>query len=213
MLLSLMNRVMQKLLSECVVCYVGESTIPYKESTCHSTFIPKYSQSGCSPLPALIDEKCVGCEGQHYTCGCMQVKREFMEQENAISVDHDTSIISHCLPEDQHIRLSVKQHYQTLQQLLIKHSNKWTGIASHLGFRLSEIEVIQTKPLLMADAPASWLRTMLEQWLEWTPGDDRGSTSFPTLENLKDALIGVGLNDTARNLCLKIMQKHEFNID
>ena len=41
---------------------------------------------------------------------------------------------------------------------------------------------------------------MLAQWLEWAPGDSRGSTSFATLEDLKAALYQAGLGATAHNL-------------
>ena len=97
-------------------------------------------------------------------------------------------------------QLNVKQHYSILHRDLIKHSNKWTEIASHLGFRQSEIENIQAKPLLFSDAPACWFRTMLEQWLQWAPGDSRGSNGFATLENLKEALSRAGLGATAHDL-------------
>ena len=41
---------------------------------------------------------------------------------------------------------------------------------------------------------------MLSQWLQWAPGDSRGSTSFATLEDLKTALNQAGLGATAHDL-------------
>ena len=41
---------------------------------------------------------------------------------------------------------------------------------------------------------------MLVQWLQWAPGDGRGSTSFATLEALKAAFSQAGLGATAHDL-------------
>ena len=41
---------------------------------------------------------------------------------------------------------------------------------------------------------------MLAQWLQWAPGDSRGSTSFATLEDLKAALNQAGLGAIAYDL-------------
>ena len=41
---------------------------------------------------------------------------------------------------------------------------------------------------------------MLAQWLQWAPGDGRGSTSFATLEDLKAALNQARLGTTAHDL-------------
>ena len=70
----------------------------------------------------------------------------------------------------------------------------------YLGFLPFELDVIQAGPFLLATAPRSWLSTMLAQWLQWAPGDSRGSTNFATLENLKHALYQAGLGVTADNL-------------
>ena len=80
------------------------------------------------------------------------------------------------------------------------HSAQWREIGSSLGFLPSEIEEIEAKPFLLATAPRSWLSAMLAQWLQWAPGDSRGSTSFATLEDLKTALNQAGLGATAHDL-------------
>ena len=46
-------------------------------------------------------------------------------------------------------------------------------------------------------APGSWLSAMLEAWLEWKPGDSRGTVS---LESLKKAVDKAGLGRTAAEL-------------
>ena len=43
---------------------------------------------------------------------------------------------------------------------------------------------------------------MLEEWIQWAPGDRRGSKSFATIRSLKKALSEAGLGAAA----------HDFNI-
>ena len=69
-----------------------------------------------------------------------------------------------------------------------------------LGFLPTELDNIQHRPLLLSNAPTSWLSAMLSKWLQWAPGDIRGSTSFATLEGLKDALRKAGLGAAAHDL-------------
>ena len=82
----------------------------------------------------------------------------------------------------------------------MKHAVKWREIGVHLGFFGRELDNIQAKPLLLSAAPDSWLREMLSIWLEWSPGDGRGSANFATLEDLKRALSDAGLGATAHDL-------------
>ena len=57
---------------------------------------------------------------------------------------------------------------------------------------------IQIRPMLTMSAPNSWLGEMLTQWLQWAPGDGRGSTGFATKETLRAALLKANLgNDYA----------------
>ena len=98
-------------------------------------------------------------------------------------------------------KLSESNH-SILYAKLIEHSisAKWREIGTHLGFRPSELEEIQARPLLLSDAPNSWLNTMLAVWLQWAPGDHRGSTSSATLEGLRDALNKAGLSEEAQSI-------------
>ena len=52
---------------------------------------------------------------------------------------------------------------------------------------------IEGRPFLMRLAPNSWLGEMLTQWLEWAPGDGRGSVGFATKEVLRAALLKANL--------------------
>ena len=83
---------------------------------------------------------------------------------------------------------------------LDKHANKWRDIGLHLGFQQNELDNIQDQPVLFMHAPQSWQRAMLSEWLQWAPNDSRGSSSFATLQTLKDALNKSGLGATASTL-------------
>ena len=91
-------------------------------------------------------------------------------------------------------------HHAVLLKQLIKHSADWKMIGSYLGFSQGELSNIETRPNLIQGAPESWLSAMLAQWLQWAPGDRRGSTSFATLKDLKAALNHAFLGATAHDL-------------
>ena len=97
-------------------------------------------------------------------------------------------------------RLTQKRNFTSLYEQLSKHSHKWSTIGAHLGFLQSELDNIQARPRLFSDAPNSYLRAMIAEWLEWAPGDSRGSGDFATLNDLKKALHKVGLRDNALSL-------------
>ena len=91
-------------------------------------------------------------------------------------------------------------HYASLIQQLSSDVVKWREIGIYLGFSANELNLIQSKPALFTEAPTSWLQEIISQWLQWAPGDSRGSNSFATLENLKSALSRAGLGTTAHHL-------------
>ena len=76
-------------------------------------------------------------------------------------------------------------------------STKWKLIGQGLGFRSTELSSIESAPLLLA---SSHLIAMLENWLQWAPGDARGSTGYATLRSLKSAVDRAGLGRTAQEL-------------
>ena len=79
---------------------------------------------------------------------------------------------------------------------------KWRDIGTNLIFLSNELDIIEGNPTLLQGAPKSWLRAMLEEWLEWAPGDKRGSKSYATLDSLKSALREANLGRTAEELTL-----------
>ena len=103
--------------------------------------------------------------------------------------------------EPKERKLSENNH-PVLYRKLKEHSAKWREFGIHLGFRPSELDVIEARPLLLNNAPKSWLGAMLSEWLQWTPGDQRGSTSYATLEQLINVLKEIGLSETAYSIDL-----------
>ena len=100
-------------------------------------------------------------------------------------------------------RLTDKQHHGVLvEQLSQWHAAKWREIGGKLRFTEGELDNIQANGHLLTGSPGSWFSAMLSQWLQWAPGDARGSTNFATLEALKDALRQAKLGVAAHELHL-----------
>lgn len=93
-----------------------------------------------------------------------------------------------------------ESHLACLLDQLNNYASRWKDFGLNLGFLSSELSGIEARPLLFLEAPKSWLRAMLESWLQWCPGDKRGSTGFATLSALKDAVSKAGLGRTASEL-------------
>ena len=70
----------------------------------------------------------------------------------------------------------------------------------YLGFHRGELDNIEGKPSLHSSGPKGWLRETLSYWLEWAPGDSRGSNGFASIESLKCALDKSGLAQTALDI-------------
>ena len=98
---------------------------------------------------------------------------------------------------DQETRLSNK-HLSRLFHQLRNQATRWRDIGVNLGFRRDELETIQSSLFHLQGAPESWLMVLLEEWLKWAPGDDRGSTRYATLEGLQATLVKCGLGAIAQ---------------
>ena len=87
----------------------------------------------------------------------------------------------------------------TLLNLMHNFSDKWNEIGLGLGFVPPELRQISSNPTLIMHAPASFLRMLLEQWVQWPTKDH---PTKPTLEALCEALRGslVGLGRLAEQV-------------
>ena len=93
----------------------------------------------------------------------------------------------------------VLSHKRLIEQLGI-HAPKWKEIGTYLGFHQPELRLIQESPAHFMGAPRTWFSAMLEEWLEWKPGDERGSKERASLKSLKKAVDKAGLGKTAAEL-------------
>jgi hypothetical protein len=85
-------------------------------------------------------------------------------------------------------------------------ATKWRDIGRQLGFKKGEMINIENHPGLLVEAPESYLREMLSMWLQWAPGDARGSTGFATRESLRAALLKANLGQLAHRLDTYLIQ-------
>ena len=98
--------------------------------------------------------------------------------------------------------LTDKDHSEIYYKLE-SYAAKWRDIGKSLGFSEQEMDTIQSNPFLMTQgAPKSYLRELLTQYLQWGPGDRRGSKGFPTRDSLRMALQQANLSQLASRLCV-----------
>ena len=95
-----------------------------------------------------------------------------------------------------------RSHHAVFFKQLKTHAAKWRDIGTYLGFCQGELDTIASKPNIQQQAPVSWLSAMLAEWLEWAPGDERGSQNYAILSGLKSAVREAGLGRTAEELTL-----------
>ena len=110
-------------------------------------------------------------------------------------------VISNC----QHLLLCIsdlitEDEFTRAGGILKQYSYKWRAIGQALGFKASELGSIAGRPLLLLDAPNSYLSAMLSEWQLWAPGDHRGSRTYATLHSLRTAVDRAGLGLTAQEL-------------
>ena len=135
--------------------------------------------------------------------GCMHNLSQFLLLQCLflLPVHNDLNYFLHCTHDPVATKLSSHHLFSLLQQLH-EHAAKWRDIGGALGFTQGELDTIIASPPLHTTAPMSWLCKMLSDWLQWAPGDGRGSTHVATLEKLKDALKQANLGATAQSLNL-----------
>ena len=97
-------------------------------------------------------------------------------------------------------RISSERDFSTVLEKLRPHSSKWRDIGVGLGFTPSELDTIEAAPRHHPTAPKSFLSAMLSDWLEWAPGDARGSMAYANRDSLINAVDKAGLGRTAQEL-------------
>ena len=90
-------------------------------------------------------------------------------------------------------RVLTERDIAKLVDLLHNFSSKWNEIGLGLGFTSSELNLISHKPLLLPNAPTSFLIELLSQWVQWP------TVNHPTKPILKtfcgtlcSSLVGLG---------------------
>ena len=94
----------------------------------------------------------------------------------------------------------VADDYNWICDKLRPHAHKWRTIGQGLGFLATELNNIEADPKNLINAPASYLYAMLDSWLQWAPGDDRGSKDYATVRSLSTAVDKAGLGVLAQDL-------------
>ena len=120
-----------------------------------------------------------------------------------IQLEHEQSLAAspeHRQPTQlahKKVRLT-ENHHSMLMKHFIKHAARWRQIGTILGFRQGELNSIEIYK--HAPGPENWLSKMLAEWLQWAPGDSRGSQSFATMDVFEVALGTLRPGATANNL-------------
>ena len=77
--------------------------------------------------------------------------------------------------------------------LVYRFSDKWYNIGIGMGFTLSELNVIESKPLLLSGAPTRYLTELLNQWIQWPTENHPNKPTLRALcEALRSSLVGLG---------------------
>jgi hypothetical protein len=76
---------------------------------------------------------------------------------------------------------------------MLNFSDKWNEIGLGLGFVQPELNQISSNPSLFMHGPASFLRTLLSQWVQW-PTKEHPTKPTPKAlsEALRGSLVGLG---------------------
>lgn len=93
-----------------------------------------------------------------------------------------------------------------LMGLMHNFSNKWKEIGLGLGFTTPELNLIESKPSHFVQAPVSYLRDLLSQWVQWSAKDHPTKPSLRELcKTLRSVPVGLG------TLAEKVEQKMEHS--
>ena len=94
-----------------------------------------------------------------------------------------------------------ERDFEGILETLKSSAWKWKDIGLALGFTYGELSMIECNPMLIVQhPPLSYLRHVLRHWLQWGPGDGRGSRGYATYGMLSAALWKVNMGAHASNL-------------
>ena len=106
----------------------------------------------------------------------------------------------HDLKEFENLK---KCHIPSIIRQLSNCAAKWREIGTFLEFHQDELDIIQANSMLQSGSPHTWLSTLISKWIEWAPGDSRGSTKYANLQDLKSAISKAGYGVIAEQLSLE----------
>ena len=106
----------------------------------------------------------------------------------------------HCIA---YLGVLTAQDLHILTSIMKAAAPQWQAIGGALGFLYSDLTIIQNTPMLIPQAPQSYFREMLSQWLNWAPPNH----SWPTLEALETALRSSGSESLAFQLRSLFLQQ------
>ena len=136
----------------------------------------------------------------YWTCSLNRMECDELSSLQLLLVDSDP--VSQPSSYDTQ-QLTEIPHLAMLLSKLNDHAFCWRDIGSNLGFKQGELSNIDASVRQQDNpGPVGCLRAMLSQWLQWAPGDNRGSSSFATLDALKTALRDSGLGAIASGISL-----------
>lgn len=89
--------------------------------------------------------------------------------------------------------------------ILGTYASKWNAIGTALRFNASELNSISAKPGLFHEGPQSYLREVLNQWVQWPNDTQKGNATVEALASaLRSRLVGLGR--VAEDLKLRLKQ-------
>jgi hypothetical protein len=94
----------------------------------------------------------------------------------------------------------IATHYGRLCEKIKPCASHWKFIAASLSFTYNEIINIEANPRNVQSN--SFLNDVIGVWLNWAPGDGRGSKDYATLEHLQTAVSKAGCGLIASELTM-----------
>ena len=140
----------------------------------------------------------------------LKIRELQSEIESVQRKEASGSTSSGTVPTDLIKYYHVKHLYRSIMQIDSENYclSQWKMVGSQLGFSDKELGDVPGKAddsiWNFSDEEynfdGEFFMLMLNEWVEWYPGDSRGSTKFATYSDLQNALIKAGFGNVARDL-------------